>query len=70
MWVGFPLYDAESDEHRFMAEDTHAISLRDFSNRGSNAEGQRIAADAANKPARTMNGAAMLPRNKVSDYIL
>lgn len=52
--VGIRLYDAESGEYRGMAEDTHSISLRDFSNRGPNAEGQRIAADVANKLARTM----------------
>lgn len=52
--VGIRLYDAESGEYRGMAEDTYGISLRDFSNRGPNAEGQRIAADAANKLARSM----------------
>lgn len=52
--VGIRLYDAESGEYRGMAEDTYGISLRDFSNRGPNAEGQRIAAEVANKLARSM----------------
>lgn len=52
--VGIRLYDAESGEYRGIAEDTYGISLRDFSNRGPNAEGQRIAADVANKLARSM----------------
>jgi hypothetical protein len=52
--VSIRLYDAESDEYRGMAEDAYAISLRDFSNRGPSAEGQRIAAEVANKVARTM----------------
>lgn len=52
--VGIRLYDAESGEYRGMAEDTYGISLRDFSTRGPNAEGQRIAADVANKLARSM----------------
>jgi len=48
------LYDAVSGEYRAMAEETYRISLRDFSNRGPTAEGQKIAASLANKLARTM----------------
>lgn len=48
------LYDAVSGEYRAMAEETYRISLRDFSNRGPTAEGQKIAASMANKLARTM----------------
>ncbi|MNV84794.1 hypothetical protein D3C71_1786920 [compost metagenome] len=48
------LYDAESGEYRGKDEDTYQISLRDFSNRGPTAEGQKIAASMANKLARTM----------------
>lgn len=48
------LYDAGSGEYRGYAEDTYPISLRDYSNRGPAADGLRIAADMAQKLARTM----------------
>lgn len=48
------LYDAGSGEYRGYAEDSYPISLRDYSNRGPAADGLRIAADMAQKLARTM----------------
>lgn len=52
--VNIRLYDAESGEYRGHAEDTHLISLREFSDRGPSKAGQNIAAGIANKLARTM----------------
>ncbi|MBB1627410.1 hypothetical protein [Achromobacter sp. UMC71] len=48
------LYDAVSGEYRGYAEDAYPISLRDYANRGPAADGLRIAADMAQKLARTM----------------
>ena len=48
------LYDAVSGEYRGWADDTYPISLRDYSNRGPAKDGLRIAADFANRLARTM----------------
>lgn len=48
------LYDAVSGEYRGWADDTYPISLRDYSNHGPAKDGLRIAADFANRLARTM----------------
>lgn len=48
------LYDAVSGEYRGWADDSYPISLRDYSNRGPAKDGLRIAADFANRLARTM----------------
>ena len=48
------LYDAVSGEYRGYDEDAYPISLRDYSNRGPAVDGLRIAADMAQKLARTM----------------
>lgn len=48
------LYDAVSGEYRGWAGDSYPISLRDYSNRGPAKDGLRIAADFANRLARTM----------------
>lgn len=48
------LYNAVSGEYRGWADDSYPISLRDYSNRGPAKDGLRIAADFANRLARTM----------------